>query len=102
MLPDGYELKKIDADIYDKCLNNPVTVDFVSSFESKEHYLSLGRGFVIIKDDSIVAGASSYTRYLEGIEIEVDTVPDERRKHLATIACSALILDCLKEGLYPS
>jgi len=42
------------------------------------------------------------TRYVEGIEIEVDTVPEERRKHLATIVCSALILKCLEEGLYPS
>lgn len=33
------------------------------------------------------------TRYVEGIEIEVDTVPEERRKHLATIVCSALILN---------
>ena len=57
---------------------------------------------VITKDDMIVAGASSYTRYVEGIEIEVDTVPEERRKHLATIVCSALILKCLEEGLYPS
>ena len=102
MLPDGYELKKIDADIYDKCLDSPVTADFVSSFESKEQYLSIGRGMVITKDNMIVAGASSYTRYIEGIEIEVDTVPEERRKHLATIVCSALILNCLEEGLYPS
>ncbi len=27
---------------------------------------------------------------------------DERRKGLATIACAALILRCLDEGLYPS
>ena len=27
---------------------------------------------------------------------------EERRKGLATICCSALILDCLEEGLYPS
>ena len=102
MLPDGYELKKIDADIYDKCLGNPITEDFVSSFDSKEHFLAIGRGMVITKGDNIVAGASSYTRYREGIEIEVDTAPDERRKHLATIVCSALILNCLEEGLYPS
>lgn len=102
MLPEGYELKKIDADIYDQCLKNPVTADFVSSFENKEQYLSIGRGMVITKDGSIVAGASSYTRYKEGIEIEVDTVAEERRKHLATIVCSALILNCLDEGLYPS
>lgn len=101
-LPAGYELKKIDADIYDQCLENPATVDFVSAFESKEKYLQIGRGMVVVKDGVIVAGASSYTRYNEGIEIEVDTIEAERRKHLATIVCSALILNCLEEGLYPS
>ena len=101
-LPAGYELKRIDADIYDQCLADPATRDFVAAFESKEKYLRLGRGMVILKGGKIVSGASSYTRYKEGIEIEVDTVEPERGKHLATIACSALILNCLAEGLYPS
>ncbi|MGN0607947.1 MAG: GNAT family N-acetyltransferase [Oscillospiraceae bacterium] len=101
-LPPEYELKQIDPGIYDMCLENPVTADFVSAFENKEQYLKIGRGMVIIKDGKIVAGASSYTRYNEGIEIEVDTIESERRKHLATIVCSALILKCLDEGLYPS
>lgn len=101
-LPVGYELREIDGDIYDKCLQNPVTADFVSAFGSKEKYLEYGRGVVIMKADEIVAGASSYSRYKEGIEIEVDTVESERRKHLATIACAALILKCLSENLYPS
>ncbi|MGN0610537.1 MAG: GNAT family N-acetyltransferase [Ruminiclostridium sp.] len=101
-LPTGYELRQIDSEIYDKCLQNPVTADFVSAFDSKEHYLEMGRGMVILKDGNIVSGASSYTRYNEGIEIEVDTVESERRKHFATIVCSALILKCLDEGLYPS
>lgn len=101
-LPAGYELREIDSEIYDRCLGNPVTEDFVSSFESKEEYLEKGRGMVIIKNGRIVSGASSYTRYIEGIEIEVDTVADERRKGLATIACAALILRCLDENLYPS
>lgn len=102
LLPEGYELKKIDSDIYDLCVKNPVTADFVSAFGSKEKYLELGRGLVILKDGKFVSGASSYTRYKEGIEIEVDTVPAERRKGLASIVCSALILACLDEGLYPS
>ncbi|MBO4668373.1 MAG: GNAT family N-acetyltransferase, partial [Lachnospiraceae bacterium] len=87
---------------YDRCLENPVTADFVSSFATKEKYLEDGRGVVILKDGQIVSGASSYTRYKEGIEIEVDTAEPERRKNLALIACSALILRCLSEGLYPS
>ena len=101
-LPEGYELKKIDSDIYDLCMQDPVTADFVSAFGSKEKYLELGRGMVILKDGKFVSGASSYTRYKEGIEIEVDTIVPERRKGLAGIVCSALILDCLDEGLYPS
>ena len=101
-LPEGYELRAIDAELYDLCLEDPVTRDFVSPFGSKEKFLELGRGMVILKDGKIVSGASSYTRYREGIEIEVDTVEAERKKHLATVACSALILRCLKEGLYPS
>ena len=83
-LPEGYELKDIDEDIYDMCLSDTVTRDFVSSFESKEKYLDIGRGVVVMKSGRIVAGASSYTRYNEGIEIEVDTIEEERRKGLAT------------------
>ena len=88
--------------VFDQCLLNPLTCDFVSCFESKEQYLELGRGMVLLKNGRIVSGASSYTRYKEGIEIEVDTVSEERRKGLATIVCAALILQCLEEGLYPS
>ena len=101
-LPAGYELKPIDAGLYDLCLQDPVTADFVAPFGSKERYLELGRGMVILRNGRIVSGASSYTRYKEGIEIEVDTVPEERRKGLASIVCSSLILRCLEEGLYPS
>ena len=101
-LPDGYEMKPLDAGLYDPCLKYPDTEYFVNAFESKKQYLELGRGVVILKDGEIVSGASSYTRYREGIEIEVDTVPSERRKHLATAACAGLILQCLDEGLYPS
>ena len=101
-LPKGYEMKAIDSELYDMCLNDPMTEDFVSVFDNKEQFLRLGRGIVITKNGKIVSGASSYSRYREGIEIEVDTVPEERRKHLATAAASSLILNCLKEGLYPS
>lgn len=101
-IPEGYELCRIDGRIYDMCRQNPVTNDFVSVFESKEEYLKLGLGMVILKSGKIVAGASSYGRYKQGIEIEVDTVEGERRKHLATVCCASLILECLERGLYPS
>lgn len=101
-IPSGYELKKIDSGICDLCLEDPVTADFISAFGTKEDYLKKGRGIVILKDGKIVSGASSYTAYKEGIEIEVDTCESERCKGLASAASAALILDCLDNGLYPS
>ncbi|MDO5435881.1 MAG: GNAT family N-acetyltransferase [Clostridia bacterium] len=101
-IPKGYEIRPIDGALYDLCLLSPVTADFVSSFGSKEIFLRLGRGMVIMKDGRIVSGASSFSRYREGIEIEVDTVESERRRHLAAAASAALILRCLDEGLYPA
>lgn len=53
-------------------------------------------------DGLIVSGASSYSAYRGGIEIEIDTKEEYRRRGLA-LACGAkLILECLDRGLYPS
>ncbi len=100
-LPAGYEIWRIDADLYDLCAASPVFGDFVSAFASKENYLENGLGMVVIKDGKIVSGASSYTRYREGIDIEVETLAEERCKGLARAVCAALILRCLDEGLSP-
>jgi len=65
-------------------------------------YIHRGVGFCILHIGQIVCCASSYSVYDDGIEIEIDTHPDCRRKRLATVAASALILDCLDRGKYPS
>ena len=61
-----------------------------------------GSGAVILKDGQPVSGASSYTGYLGGIEIEIDTREDHRRRGLAYICGAKLILECLEKGWYPS
>ncbi|MBR3295010.1 MAG: GNAT family N-acetyltransferase [Clostridia bacterium] len=101
-LPLDYDLSDIDEDTYNLCLNEDFSRDLVSVFGSRKRFLELGKGKVILKNGRVVSGASSYSRYDRGIEIEVDTAEDERRKGLAAICCAALIIDCLKEGLYPS
>ena len=50
----------------------------------------------------MAAGASSYTWYRGGIEIEIDTKAEYRRQGLALCCASALLLHCLERGLYPS
>lgn len=101
-LPEGYELKLLEEYEYTLCQNNRWANDLVSQFKDYDTYKKLGLGVIVLKDGDLVAGASSYSRYNEGIEIEIDTREDHRRKGLAYACGAKLILECLKIGLYPS
>ena len=102
-LPKGYEIRRIDSEIYDLILSaDDDDLEYlIGDFETKEAFLEKGRGFVVLKDGSVVAGASSEYCYRNGIEVEIDTVRSERRKGLATAVGAKLILSCLDDGLEP-
>lgn len=101
-LPEGYALRQIDWELYEKCLQSDWSRDLVSAYPTWEEFQRLGLGFVITENGTVVSGASSYSSYRGGIEIEIDTEKAHRRKGLATAAGAALILECVKRGLYPS
>lgn len=101
-LPDGYELIMLEEQEYILCQKNKWANDLVSQFKDYNTYKKLGLGVVALQDGELVAGASSYSRYKEGIEIEIDTREDHRRKGLAYACGAKLILTCLEKGLYPS
>ena len=61
-----------------------------------------GVGVAALYEGVPVAGAGSYCVYRGGIEVEIDTRPDHRRRGLATACGARLILECLDRGLYPS
>ena len=101
-LADGYELKMIEEPEYNMCRDSSWAVDLVSQYKDYHTYEKLGLGVVVLNNGELVAGASSYSRYNGGIEIEIDTREDHRRKGLAYTCAAKLILECLKNGLYPS
>lgn len=101
-LPDGYTLKMIDETLYMQCLQDPWCWDWVGNFTDYAMYQRFGLGAAIFKDGELVSGASSYTGYGEGIEIQIDTREAYRRKGLAYICGAKLILECLDRGWYPS
>ena len=57
---------------------------------------------MIFHEGEPVAGASSYSSFDGGIEIEIDTKAEYRRRGLATACGAKLILECLDRGWYPS
>lgn len=100
--PDGYTLKIIEEPEYNMCRKNNWSADLVSQYKDYETYKKLGLGVAVLKDGELVAGTSSYSTYDKGIEIEIDTREDHRRKGLAYACGAKLILECLKRDLYPS
>lgn len=101
-LPEEYRMKRIDEALFEKCQEASWCRDLVSCYDSYDAYRAHGIGVVIIKDGEIVSGASSYAGYPGGIEIEIDTKPEYRRRGLAHAAGAGLILECLERGWYPS
>lgn len=101
-LSGEYDLKLMDEKLFLWCKEQEWCRDWVSQYEDYEEYGRKGMGIIILKDGIPVSGASSYSSYLDGIEIQIDTEPAYRRKGLASVSGAALILECLKRGLYPS
>lgn len=122
-LPVGYQLRMIDEKLYHQCREISWCRDWVSQYPDYDMYRRLGLGVVALKDEEPVSGASSYTSFSEtwlknpsgaragispangyngGIEIEIDTRKDYRRKGLAYACGAKLILECLERDWYPS
>ena len=101
-LQEPYHLQMIDEKIFKEAKSYPWSIDLCSQFANYEEYKNHGLGAAITKNGELVSGASSYTYYREGIEIEIDTREDERRKGLALVCGAKLLHACLEKGLYPS
>lgn len=101
-LPAGYVLTEIDSRLFYKCREISWCKDFVAQYEDYGRFEKYGMGAVVLKDGEIVSGASSYSGYGNGIEIQIETREDFRRKGLAYAAGAQLILNCMERGWYPS
>lgn len=101
-IPKNCTLKFVDEIIYHQCKKEDWSRDLVSQFPTYEDYRKIGMGVVLLLDGRIAAGASSYSVYSQGIEIEIDTREEYRRRGYATICGAKLILECLNRSLYPS
>ncbi len=102
-LPAKYEMKLIDEDVFYKCREESWSEAWTASFgDDYALFKERALGVVISEGEKLVAGASSYSVYNGGIEIEISTEPEYRRQGLAYAAASRLILECMERGLYPS
>ena len=101
-IPSEYELCLFNKSICEQTVRADWSRDFCACFSDFDDFLARGFGVAALKNGLLVSGASSYCIYDGGVEIEIDTAPEHRRRGLA-LACGArLILEALDRGLYPS
>ncbi|WP_054743134.1 GNAT family N-acetyltransferase [Cellulosilyticum ruminicola] len=101
-LPTDYTIVPIDAHYYEASKQEQWSRGFCDHFVDWDDYAQRGLGFMVCYKGEPVCGASSYTVYKGGIEIEIYTKEAFRQKGLATACGAKLILTCLERGLYPS
>ena len=95
-------IRRIDASMYDTIYIQGWSRDLVANFPDSETFERMAVGFVCLCGNDIVGGASCYSVYDRGIEIEVDTREDFRRRGIARACASSLVLYALEHDLYPS
>ncbi len=101
-LPQGVSLAAMDSALYRLALEAEWSRDLVSLFVDEADFITRGLGVMALENGMPVAGAASYAVYSGGIEVEIDTRPDQRRRGLARACGASLILACLKRELFPS
>lgn len=100
-LPPGYTLRWMDEPLYRWCRGQDWCRDWVAQYPDYAAWQAGGLGAVILREGIPVSGASSYAHCQGGIEIQIDTRPDFRRRGLARACGARLISECLSRGLIP-
>lgn len=103
-VPSGYEIRPIGRELFKQLKGLAWGRDLVRQYQDFGQFSRLGLGFaaVCLTDGEPAAGASSYSSYLGGVEIEIDTQERHQRRGLARACGARMILGCLERGLYPS
>lgn len=101
-VPDGYTVRmneERDFAFFSTC---GWAMDTALDFADVEDYMRNSFAFIAEQDGKQVSIAGCYSSYSGGIEIEIETLPEHRRKGLSRACTSRLLLECIDRGLYPS
>lgn len=101
-LPPELTLRRFTEDMFAQAKDLDWARDLLGQFSNYSDFAERGLAFGITDRGVLAAGAGAYSIYHGGLEIEIDTRPDYRRRGLASACGAALILACLELGIYPS
>lgn len=101
-LSEDYYLLPIDEQLYNQLAQEEWSQDLQGNFSDFEEFQRAGGfGFVLLKDQEIMAAVSTSLVYQRAIEIEIATKPSYQRQGLAKVLGAAMILEAQKRSIFP-
>ena len=101
-VPEHFKIVPFDEEIFEIAREEYWSRSQAVQFRDYEEYQHHGLGFAAMLGGIMAAGASAYSYYDGGIEVQIDTDTGFRQMGLARCCGARLILECLKSGIYPS
>jgi hypothetical protein len=102
-LPEGYRLERMDIDLAQKLAGegSEFAADHMVNFDSPEDFIARGFGFCVLEGDDVASVATTFVICDRGIEIQINTRKNHRRRGLATVVAAQLLIYSLENGLDP-
>lgn len=101
-VPENFKIVPFDEEIFEIARDEYWSRSQAVQFRNYEEFSRNGLGFAAMLGEIMVSGASAYSYYDGGVEIQIDTDISFRMMGLARCCGARLILECLNRGIYPS
>lgn len=101
-VPQPFAIRPFDEEIFEIAREEYWSRSQAVQFRDYEEFRDNGMGFAAFLGEIMASGASAYSYYAGGIEVQIDTDTGFREMGLAHCCGARLILACLEAGLYPS
>ena len=101
-VPRHFKILPFDEKVFETAREEYWSRSQAVQFQDYEEFRQHGMGFAAFLGQIMAAGASTYSYYDGGIEVQIDTDTGFREMGLAQCCGAHLILECLRRGLYPS
>ncbi len=106
-LSDEFRIEKIDLNLAKQIIEmaknkDKLTQEHLFGYSSAEDFMERGLGYCVFEGDKLVSIAAAGASCKKGIEIQVDTRKEYRRRGLATAVAASLIIECLQQDITPN
>ena len=97
-VPDGFQLREIDREAFNRFDGEVVAKHF---WDSAEDFIRGGKGFVLTEGNKMASASFSAFMVDEYLELGIETMEAYRQRGLAEIVCRALIDYAVEKELEP-